>query len=49
MNTIDNAALDAAALGNDARQGEQMLRQVHDFLGRFVAFPSKEAHVAVSL
>jgi hypothetical protein len=45
----DNAALDALALDSDARQGEQMLGRVHEFLGRFVAFPSREAHIAVSL
>jgi hypothetical protein len=45
----DNAALDPLVLENDARQGEQMIRRVHEFLGRFVSFPSKEAHVAVSL
>jgi hypothetical protein len=45
----DNATLDAAVLRINARQGEEMARRVHDFLGRFVAFPTKEAHVAVSL
>ena len=45
----DNATLDAAVLRMDARQGEEMARRVYDFLGRFVAFPTKEAHVAVSL
>jgi len=45
----DNAALDALALDSDSRQGEQLLGRVHEFLGRFVAFPSSEAHVAVSL
>jgi hypothetical protein len=45
----NNAALDVATLRNDARQGEQMIRRVYEFLDRFVAFPSKDAHVAVSL
>lgn len=31
------------------RAGAAMLQQVHDFLGRFVAYPSKEAHVAHTL
>ena len=45
----DNAALDALALENDARQGDVMLRAVHAFLQRFVAYPNPHAHVAHTL
>jgi hypothetical protein len=45
----NNAELDAIALDNDQRQGAAMLQRVHNFLGRFVAFPDEHAHVAVSL
>jgi hypothetical protein len=47
--THDNAALDVLALQNDNRQDERVLHQVYDFLGRFITFPSDEAHVAVAL
>jgi hypothetical protein len=46
---VDNIALDALILQNENPQGEKVLRQVYDFLGRFITFPSEAAHVAVSL
>ena len=49
MTLLSNIELDRLAIETDARQGEQVVRRVHEFLGRFVAFPSKEAHAAVSL
>ncbi len=45
----DNTALDALALESDARQGDAMLRSVHAFLQRFVAYPNPHAHVAHTL
>jgi hypothetical protein len=47
--TMSNAELDALTLAHDARQGEAMMNAVHDFLGRFVAYPSEAAHVAHAL
>ena len=47
--TATNADLDMIALRTDARQGEVVLRKVYDFLGRFVAYPSEDAHVAHAL
>jgi Protein of unknown function (DUF3631) len=44
----ENVALDAIA-ADETRQGRETIRRVHEFLGRFIAFPSMEAHVAVSL
>jgi hypothetical protein len=44
-----NADLDMVVLRTDARQGEVVLRKVYDFLGRFVAYPSEDAHVAHTL
>ena len=49
MTMLSNVELDRLAIETDARQGEQMIRQVYECLGRFVAFPSREAHVAVTL
>jgi hypothetical protein len=46
---IDNSALDEIAIRNDGRRGEQVLRSVYDFIGRFVVFPSEHARVAVAL
>ena len=46
---IDNAALDALALKQDARQGQVMLAAVHAFLGRFVSYPSAHAQTAHAL
>jgi hypothetical protein len=44
-----NAALDAEVLSADARQGQIMIEAVHQFLGRFVSYPSEQAHVAHAL
>jgi hypothetical protein len=49
MTSLSNVELDRLVIETDARQAEQLIARVHDFLGRFVAFPSREAHVAVSL
>jgi Protein of unknown function (DUF3631) len=49
MTSLSNVELDKLAIESDARQAEQLIRRVHEFLGRFVSFPSKEAHVAVAL
>ena len=45
----DNAALDAMALENDARQGERAFRKLYDFLARFISYPSEHAHLAHAL
>jgi|HubBroStandDraft_6_1064221.scaffolds.fasta_scaffold153674_3 hypothetical protein len=45
----ENALLDAQVLALDARRGEIVLRRVHDFLGRFVAYPSAHAQAAHAL
>jgi Protein of unknown function (DUF3631) len=44
---MNNIELDAQV--TERETGAGLLRRVHDFLSRFVAFPSKEAHAAVSL
>ena len=44
-----NAELDRKVLEIDAGQGAATLRAVHDFLGRFVRYPSKHAQVAHTL
>jgi Protein of unknown function (DUF3631) len=50
MTANENARLDAEIVANDdQRRGQMVLRQVHDFLGRFVSYPSKEAHDAHAL
>src|SRR5438477_11510967 len=41
-----NLQLDAEVLELDERRGEIMLGRVFNFLGRFVAYPSEQAHVA---
>jgi hypothetical protein len=41
--------LDRLAIENDAKQGQRMLAAVHQFLGRFVAYPSEHAQVAHAL
>ena len=46
---MNNIELDRLTLENDKRHGESVLRQVYDFLGRFITFPSEDAHVAVAL
>jgi Protein of unknown function (DUF3631) len=45
----DNAELDRVAIEQEKRQGEIMLRKVHDLLGRFVAYPSAAARIAHTL
>lgn len=47
--TASQAELDAGVLATDAQQGQRMLRAVHDFLGRFVAYPSQHAQTAHAL
>ena len=51
MNITDtgNEALDWEVIDFDARQGDRMLTSVHDFLGRFVVYPSSHAHIAHAL
>ena len=44
-----NAHLDAQIVMLDARHGERVLREVYDFLGRFVSYPSEHARVAHTL
>jgi hypothetical protein len=49
MIPTDNAALDRFTLEHDGRQGDRVLKQVYDFLGRFVSYPDEEARVAHTL
>jgi Protein of unknown function (DUF3631) len=49
MIPADNAALDQLTLDHDARQGERVLNQVYDLLGRFVSYPDEESQVAHTL
>jgi Protein of unknown function (DUF3631) len=46
---MNNAQLDQIVLDYDARRGERVLSTVHEFLGRFVAYPSEHARVAHNL
>jgi Protein of unknown function (DUF3631) len=46
VNTASNAELDQLAQNHDANQGQRILDQVYNFLGRFVSYPSEEARVA---
>ena len=46
---MTNAELDDMTLRNDAQQGERVIAEAYAFLGRFVAYPSKHAHVAHAL
>jgi len=46
---MTNAELDDKVIEIDARQGEIVLRRVHDFLGRFIIYPSPHAHAAHAL
>ena len=46
---LDNAALDRIVIENDAKQGERMLAELHEFLARFVSYPSQHAHTAHAL
>lgn len=47
--TLTNADLDRIAIDRDEGNGEFMLKEIYDFLGRFVAYPSEHAHVAHTL
>ncbi len=46
---MTNNELDMLAIESDARQGENTLKRVYEFLGRFVSYPSEHAHVAHTL
>jgi hypothetical protein len=46
---MNNVQLDQIMLENDARRGERVLSTVHEFLGRFVAYPSEYARLAHTL
>ena len=46
---MNNAQLDQIVLDYDARRGERVLSTVHEFLGRFVAYPGEHARVAHTL
>ncbi len=46
---MTNAELDAAIVEQETPNGQKILSAVHDFLGRFVAYPSDHAHVAHAL
>jgi hypothetical protein len=49
VSSMTNAELDALAIENDSRRGQVALRNVHRFLGRFIAYPSEHAHAAHAL
>ena len=49
LSPSENAALDQMTLRQDEPSGELVLQQVHQFLGRFVAFPGKHEHAAAAL
>jgi hypothetical protein len=49
MNRLTNRELDELAQQSDAAQGQVTLRKVYDYLGRFVVYPSEDAHVAHAL
>jgi hypothetical protein len=46
---LSNNELDALAERADARKGEMLLREVSNYLARFVCYPSKHAHTAHAL
>jgi hypothetical protein len=46
---LSNNDLDKLAIEADTRQGERMIGDIYDFLGRFVSYPSEHAHVAHAL
>jgi hypothetical protein len=46
---MNNEQLDEIVLDYDARRGERVLSIVHEFLGRFVAYPSENARAAHTL
>src|SRR5262245_54612413 len=49
LTPAENAALDAEVARHDSEQGLRMFAQVHQFIGRFVAYPSDHARVAHAL
>jgi Protein of unknown function (DUF3631) len=49
LTPAENAVLDAEVIKHDSELGLRMLGQVHQFIGRFVAYPSDHAHVAHAL
>jgi hypothetical protein len=49
LSPSENAALDERTLQHDEPSGDLVLQQVHQFLGRFVAFPGKHEHTAAAL
>jgi hypothetical protein len=49
LSPSENTKLDQMTLEHDEPGGRVMLQQVHQFLGRFIAFPGKNEHTAVSL
>jgi Protein of unknown function (DUF3631) len=49
MIPTNNAELDQLTIEHDARQGDRVLKQVYDFLGRFVSYPDEESRVAHTL
>jgi hypothetical protein len=49
INTASQSELDARAAEDEHRRGAVALGKVHDFLGRFVVYPSKHAQVAHAL
>jgi Protein of unknown function (DUF3631) len=49
MIPADNTELDQLTIEHDARQGERVLKQIYDLLGRFVSYPDEESRVAHTL
>jgi hypothetical protein len=49
LTLLSNAELDQFTQQSDANRGQTVLRQVHDFLGRFVVYPSGHAQIAHAL
>jgi hypothetical protein len=45
----ENVALDQIILDRENPSGDVVLRQLYDFLGRFIRYPSEAAHVAHTL
>ena len=46
---MTNHELDDIAIENDAKQGERTIANTHEFLGRFISYPSEHAHIAHTL
>jgi hypothetical protein len=49
LSLLPECELDQLTLQKDAEHGRASLRRVHEFLGRFVVYPSIHAHVAHTL